>query len=126
LQHVNFSVEVAAYVFPQLQRSVSEVEKKSSDVHTDVNISSVNSALQAVLGGDPGLLDPILFHRASVQLQPYVLQLLGSCKTQRGISMAHSVDLKHAVKFFLPSSTPEGVLDILYSVVFDIITPVSD
>ena len=126
LQHVNFSVEVAAYVIPQLQRSVSEVEKKSSDVDTDVNISSVNSALHAVLGGDPGLLDPILFHRASVQLQPYVLQLLGSCKTLRGISMGHSVDLKQAVKFFLPPFTPEGVLDILFSVAFDIIVPASD
>ena len=126
LQHVNFSVEVAAYVLPQLQRSVSEVEKKSSDVDADVNDSSLKFALHAVLGGDPGLLDPILFHRASVHLQPYVLQLLGSCKTQRGISMAHSVDLKQAVKLFLPSFTPEGVVDILFSVVFDIIVPASD
>jgi hypothetical protein len=128
LQHVNFSVEAAAYVLPQLQRSVTEVEveNKSRDVDTDVNDSSVNSALHAVLGGDPGLLDPILFHRASVQLQQYVLQLLGSCKTQRGISMAHSVDLKQAVELFLPPFTPEGVLDILFTVVFDIIVPASD
>jgi hypothetical protein len=126
LQHLNFSVEVTAYVIPQLLRSVSEVEKKSGDVDADVNVSSLKSALQAVLGGDPGLLDPTLFHRASVQLQPYVLQLLASCKTQRGISMAHSVDLKQAVKILLPSFTPEGVLDILFSVLFDIIIPASD
>lgn len=126
LQHVNFSIEVAGYVLPQLQRSVSEVDKMSSDVDTDVSISSLKSALRAVLGGDPGLLDPILFHRASVQLQPYVLQLLGSCKTLRGILMAHSVDLKQAVKLFLPSFTPAEVLDTLFSVVFDIIVPASD
>ena len=122
LQHVNFSVEVAAYVLPQLQHAVAEIQNDTT--HVDVvedDVSCIKSVLQTVLGGDPGLLDPILFHRARVQLKPYIVHLQGS-----HVAMKHSCDLKNALILFLPSFTPECILNVICSVVLDITAPVID
>ena len=128
LQHVNFSVEVAAYILPQLQQSVGEI--KNGTFHVDDVVedddSSIKSALQTVLGGDPGLLDPILFHRARVQLRPCIVHLIGSHDFHRSVAMTHSCDLKDALILFLPSFTPECILNVIFSVVLDITAPAID
>ena len=128
LQHVNFSVEVAAYVLPQLQQSVAEIINGTSHVDDVVedDISSIKSALQTVLGSDPGLLDPILFYRARVQLKPCIVHLLGSHVSHRNVAMTHSCDLKDALILFLPSFTPECILNVICSVVLDITAPAID
>ena len=127
LQHVNFSVEVAAYVLPKLQHAVAEIQNGTTDADVvEDDVSFIKSALQTVLGGDPGLLDPILFHRARVQLKPYVVHLLESHTSHRSVAMTHPCDLKDALILLLPSFTPECILDVICSVVLDITAPAID
>jgi hypothetical protein len=91
LQHVNFSVEVAAWgekrnnfkrglLGQKLGQKIPILETASEPAMDGVS--------QLLLGGDPGLMDPILFFRVVSQLQDPVSQLALALRTSEKTATA--------------------------------------
>jgi hypothetical protein len=124
LQHVNFSFEVAAWStnrttfkngFPG-QKLGQKIRIKES-----ASRPAVDGVLQLLLGGDPGLMDPVLFFRAASLLQVPVSQLALALRTSEKTASAASAllltSLQCISESLLPLRIDSHTIETLHSAV---------
>lgn len=96
LQHVNFSIEVAARDQGRTMSKSAFLGRKLGQkiqVIEPMGEPAADGVLQLLLGADVGQLDPVLFFRVSSQLQEHLSQLALSLWTAESAATATASDL---------------------------------
>jgi hypothetical protein len=124
LQHVNFSFEVAAW---NTNRTTSKNGFPGQKLGQKIRIKesasrpAVDGVLQLLLGGDPGLMDPVLFFRVASQLQEPVSQLALALRTSEKTASAASAllltSLQCISESLLPLRIDSHTIETLHSAV---------
>ena len=127
LQHVNFSIEVAArdkrrnflkseFLGQKMGRKVQIIETTSEP--------AVDGVLQLLLGGDVGLMDPVLFFRVASQLKEPLSQLTVALKTSEKTATATAAasnllltSLQRVSESLLPLCIDSHTIETLHSAV---------
>lgn len=124
VQHVNFSVEMAA----QGKKGISSMNEflghdsgQKIQILESTNESEVDGVLQLLLGGDVGLMDPELFFHVSSLLQRPLSQFaLASKMSGSGAAAASSLlltSLRHILESLLPPHIEFHRLETLHSAI---------